>query len=54
MWGKRTRKKDGKGSFRVLMWATGFMLVIFPRPGKTGRGTGCGKTMEHLGRPVFT
>lgn len=54
MWRKRTRKEDGKGSCRELKWATGFILITFPGPEKTGRRSGYGKTMEHLERAVFT
>lgn len=51
---EREERKEGKGSFRVLIWPTGTMMIRFLGSQKTGRGAGLvGKTMEYLGRAVF-
>lgn len=43
---EREGRKEGKGSFRVLIWPTGCVMILFPGPGKTGRGAGFGGTLQ--------
>lgn len=37
---ERQDKKEGKGTFKGLIWATGCAMITCPGPGKLGGGAG--------------